>query len=94
MAESKAYPNGNNPLSPNHYAHWTIQPLEFIAKNGLDFLRGNVIKYVMRHNMKDGVQDLSKAFVYLLKIVRTQYSAKEFNDFITSVEEAIASETK
>ena len=89
MAEPKAYPNGSNPLSPNHYNCWDIQPIDFIAKNKLDFLTGNVIKYVMRHSMKGGVEDLAKAFVYMLKIAKTRYSAREYNEFVAAVQDAL-----
>lgn len=86
---SEVYPNGDNPLSPNHYNHWTIQPLEFIAKNGLDFLRGNVIKYIMRHNMKNGISDMEKAFVYMFQIVKNEYPAKAITEFIDEVKKTL-----
>ena len=55
---------------PPHYARWKLQPLEFIAVNGLDFVSGNVIKYVMRHDAKNGVEDLRKARAYLDMLIR------------------------
>lgn len=48
-----------------HYSVLPIQPIEFITKNGLDFLEGNVIKYVSRYKRKDGLKDLEKARHYL-----------------------------
>lgn len=45
----------------DHYKKMPIQPLEFIAKNGLDFFQGCVLKYILRYKDKDGVQDLKKA---------------------------------
>jgi len=48
-----------------HYNCHKIQPIDFIAKNGFDFLEGNVIKYVSRYKHKDGIEDLKKAKVYL-----------------------------
>lgn len=56
-------------LSPHHYSRWKIQPWDFIAQNKLDFLTGNVIKYVMRHDEKNGLEDLQKARVYLDKLI-------------------------
>ena len=56
-------------LSPLHYARWEIEPLEFIARNRLDFLRGNIIKYIMRYDAKNGVEDLRKAQVYLTRLI-------------------------
>lgn len=50
---------------PSHYARWNIEPITFISANNLDFLTGNVIKYVMRHDAKNGLEDLRKAARYL-----------------------------
>lgn len=52
-------------LSPNHYARYKIQPIDFIRQNGLSFLQGNIIKYIVRYDAKNGVEDLKKARVYL-----------------------------
>lgn len=49
----------------NHYQNFMIQPVEFIVKNDISFLEGNVIKYVCRHREKNGVEDLNKAIHYL-----------------------------
>lgn len=51
--------------SPSHYADRGIQPIDFIRANRLDFLEGNVIKYVARHRYKDRKKDLLKAQQYL-----------------------------
>ena len=32
----------------NHYKDFAIQPIEFIVKNNLGFIEGNVIKYICR----------------------------------------------
>ena len=48
-----------------HYVQFKIQPLEFSGVNGLDFLQGNIIKYVCRFRLKNGVEDLKKARHYL-----------------------------
>tara|TARA_R110000824_G_scaffold178260_1_gene357888 strand:- start:583 stop:822 length:240 start_codon:yes stop_codon:yes gene_type:complete len=37
---------------PDHYARWTIEPIEFVMRNGFEFWRGNVIKYVSRAGFK------------------------------------------
>lgn len=49
----------------NHYKSFCIQPIEFIHKNELNFIQGNVIKYVCRYNHKNGIEDLKKARHYL-----------------------------
>ena len=55
----------NDPISPKHYNKYKIQPLEFIHTNELNFLQGNVIKYVLRYKDKNGLEDLKKAKFYL-----------------------------
>lgn len=59
-------------LDPEHYNRWKIQPLDFITENNLDFLRGNIIKYIMRYDAKDGINDLQKALVYLNKLIQKE----------------------
>lgn len=60
----------STPTSPTYYSRFKIQPLDFIAANKLDFLTGNVIKYVMRHDAKNGLEDLEKAKVYLERLIK------------------------
>ncbi len=52
-------------IGGNHYSDMTIQPIEFIHKNGLSFIQGNVIKYVCRYKSKGGIEDLQKAKHYI-----------------------------
>lgn len=57
----------------SHYKDMAIQPVQFIHANGLDFLTGNIIKYVCRHKTKNGVQDLLKARHYLDLLLELEY---------------------
>ena len=50
-----------------------IQPIEFITKNGIGFIEGNVIKYVCRHRSKNGRQDIEKAIHYLELLLEHEY---------------------
>lgn len=50
---------------PAHYARFKIEPIHFIMENKLEFWQGNVIKYTLRWDGKDGLQDLKKARRYL-----------------------------
>ena len=55
---------------PQHYQRGQIQVWDFITDQGLDFLLGNVIKYVCRAGHKDHeseLDDLLKAKVYIEK---------------------------
>lgn len=56
-----------------HYKQFKIQPAEFCAVNGVGFLEGNIIKYVMRHESKNGIQDIDKAIHYLELIKQIKY---------------------
>lgn len=55
-------------IGGSHYKDLAIQPVEYIHKNNIGFIEGNVIKYVTRWRAKGGVQDLMKArhFIDLL----------------------------
>ena len=58
--------------SPNHYQQGAIQVWDFIADQELDFLAGNVVKYICRAGSKDGeskLDDLLKAQAYIHKLV-------------------------
>ena len=48
----------------NHYQSLTIQPTEYIHKNGLDWCEGNIVKYITRHKQKGGEKDLKKVIHY------------------------------
>ena len=55
----------NHQEGGRHYADMAIQPVQFIHANNLGFFEGNVVKYVSRHRVKNGVQDLLKARHYI-----------------------------
>ena len=52
-------------IGGSHYKGFAIQPAEFIMKNRLGFIVGNIIKYVCRAEHKNGLEDLYKARHYL-----------------------------
>lgn len=51
-------------VSGSHYK-MPIQPIEFIHKNNIPYIEGNVIKYVCRWRDKGGLADLEKAKHYI-----------------------------
>lgn len=55
----------DNVTLPSHYARFKIEPVHFICENKLDFFQGNVVKYVCRHDAKNGIEDLKKCIRYL-----------------------------
>ena len=56
-----------------HYKDFKIQPSKFINENNLLFAEGNVIKYVCRHKLKNGKEDIQKAIHYLEMIIERDY---------------------
>lgn len=54
--------------SPPHYTSGGIETIDFIEAKGLNYNRGNAIKYISRAGIKSKeteVQDLEKAIWYL-----------------------------
>lgn len=56
-----------------HYAKYKIQPTEFIHANNVPFIEGNIIKYVIRHREKNGIEDLKKAKHYIDLLIQFEY---------------------
>ena len=62
---------------PKHYVQGQIEPIDYINANNLDYLEGNIIKYVSRYKFKNGEEDLLKAQFYInMLIEREKDSAK------------------
>lgn len=57
----------------SHYKDMIIQPVEYITANRMGFLEGNVIKYITRHQAKNGAEDIKKAIHYCELILATRY---------------------
>ena len=53
----------------DHYKDNEIQVWDAIHDWGLGYFSGNVIKYVARHQKKNGIEDLKKARHYLDKLI-------------------------
>jgi hypothetical protein len=59
-------------INPEHYTKHKIQPVEVAEDWELDFLLGNVVKYISRYKNKGGVEDLKKAWWYLNRSIAGQ----------------------
>ena len=58
-----------------HYKDCSIQPVEYIFQNGLDYFEGNVVKYITRHRKKgEGKKDVEKAIHYAQLILELYYN--------------------
>ena len=63
---------GSTNIRPTYYAKYKIDPWTFCIENGVDLPTGSVIKYVMRHRDKNGVEDINKA-IKCLEMIREFY---------------------
>jgi len=55
-----------------HYKNMVIQPIEYIVKNNIPYIEGNVIKYISRWKQKNGVDDLRKARHYIDMLIEME----------------------
>jgi hypothetical protein len=55
-----------------HYRQGGIETWDYIVAQGMDYLQGNVVKYVTRFRRKDGMKDLEKAKHYLDKLISVE----------------------
>jgi hypothetical protein len=57
-------------LKPVHYlADNNNDVIRFCMDNHLSFAQGNVLKYVVRYQKKNGIEDLRKAREYLDRLI-------------------------
>jgi len=54
---------------PKHYTQG-IEAWDYIVSHNLNFLEGNIIKYVTRYKLKNGREDLLKAQAYLNRLLK------------------------
>ena len=59
--------------NPDYYTNGRYHLTDVILDWDLDFLQANIIKYVKRHNIKGGEEDLLKAAWYLNKLLEINY---------------------
>lgn len=71
---------GSDVEHPKHYSRWSMEPIEFIAINDLPWWLANVIKYTMRYDAKNGLEDLYKARSYLDMKIRQLEGHNRFWD--------------
>lgn len=64
--------NFENKTKPTYYGTG-FDVIDFCQKNNLDFMQGNVIKYVTRYKEKNGKEDLLKAREYIDRIIKENY---------------------
>lgn len=57
---------------PSHYTQFNIEPITFIMRNGLDFWKGNIIKYACRAGSKlyPSMDEMESEVTDLRKVIR------------------------
>jgi len=56
-------------INPSYYKKG-IETTDYIQSHELGFLEGNIIKYVTRPKLKNGLEDLLKAEWYLNRLIK------------------------
>lgn len=56
-------------INPSYYRK-KIQVTDFIIEYDMGFLEGNIVKYISRYKLKNGIEDLKKAKWYLNKLIK------------------------
>jgi hypothetical protein len=64
-------------IGGSHYKDCAIQPVDYIVENKLDFLEGNVVKYITRHKTKNGIEDIRKVIHYAELILEKKYGKEK-----------------
>ena len=58
-------------INPPYYRK-KIEVTDYIIEYDMNFLEGNIIKYVSRYPLKGGVRDLKKAQVYIEMLIKRE----------------------
>lgn len=74
MSEGKAL---DRQEGGNHYKDMKIEPVEYIVENNIPYREANAIKYISRHKLKNGLEDLKKAKHYIDMIIETEYTKEK-----------------
>lgn len=60
-----------NKIQPSYYSNNnSLDVIDFCQMLDLDFMQGNVIKYIVRYKNKNGIEDVKKAREYCDRIIK------------------------
>jgi len=75
-------PETATPLSSqiggSHYKQFAIQPIEFIIRNNIPGAEALALRYICRHRLKNGREDLEKAIHILQILLEVEYDGKKW----------------
>ena len=63
-------------INPTYYQKG-IETTDYIVSHSMNYLEGNIIKYVTRHRQKNGAEDILKAIHYLELILEYDYNESD-----------------
>ncbi len=71
---------------PPHYSRWKIEPITYIMRNGMEFWRGNIVKYATRAGFKKypDMSEQDSEITDLKKVIR--YAEMRINQLKGEVE--------
>ena len=64
-------------IGGDHYKRMAIQPSHYIVRNNLGWYEGNIVKYITRHSIKGGRQDIEKVIHYAQLLIEGSISLIE-----------------
>tara|TARA_R100001480_G_scaffold2935_1_gene8097 strand:+ start:32 stop:289 length:258 start_codon:yes stop_codon:yes gene_type:complete len=65
-------------INPDYYTKG-IETIDYIISHSMNYLEGNLVKYVTRYKHKNGLEDLLKAKWYLDRLIKN-YNEKGVKD--------------
>ena len=65
-------------INPDYYRKG-IETTDYIQSHSMNYLEGNIIKYVTRYKAKGGVLDLKKAEWYLTRLIKQEEKNNDDN---------------
>lgn len=77
VARQKTASQWDLQVGGDHYKSMKIQPAKFALENKLDYCQANAIKYICRHESKNGKQDLEKAKHYIDLLIEHYYGGDD-----------------
>ena len=67
---SKKFKEHHDPVEkPKHY-NIGIETIDYIESWEMDYIEGNIIKYITRYKYKNGLEDLKKGLWYLNRLIK------------------------
>ena len=57
-------------IGGTHYKSYSIQPIEFIVANKLDFIQGNIIKYALRNKAGENPDEKWNKIIHYCELAK------------------------